>query len=97
MAYLGAAQGAFLYEVLISPGLRELGGLPGLVHSQQCEVVALGLEELGLFLVRLRLLLTGPVEDVLRAQHADDLHCSQCTAPSATSCYTIIALLIRKI
>ena len=72
-AYLGALEGAFLDEVLICPGFRELGSLPALIHGQQRHVVALRLEELRLLLVSLGLLLARAVEDVLCAQHADDL------------------------
>jgi hypothetical protein len=45
--------GAHLYEVLVAPWVAELVGLPALVHSQQREVVALRLEELGSLLVSL--------------------------------------------
>mmetsp|Transcript_2661 Transcript_2661/g.9436 ORF Transcript_2661/g.9436 Transcript_2661/m.9436 type:complete len:429 (+) Transcript_2661:131-1417(+) len=61
-----------LHKVLEAPGARELGRLPGLVDGQQREVVALGLEELGLALVGQRLLLLGPVEDVLHREHGHD-------------------------
>ena len=50
-----------LQEVLLAPGHAKLVGLPLLVDRQQREVVALRLEELGLLLVRLGLLLLGPV------------------------------------
>ena len=83
--HLCAAQGALLDEVLVGPGLGELGGLPGLVDGQQREVVALRLKELGLLLVRLRLLLARPVEDVLSAQHPDDLHQYTCNGSNATA------------
>jgi hypothetical protein len=51
---LRAPHGARLDEVLEAPGVAELGGLPGLVHRQQRQVVTLCLEELGLLLVCLR-------------------------------------------
>ena len=72
-AYLGALEGALLDEVLVCPGFRELGSLPALIHGQQRHVVALRLKELCLLLVGLGLLLARAVEDVLCAQHADDL------------------------
>lgn len=51
-------EGSGLHEVIIAPGRRELVVLPGVVHREQGQVVALGLVELGLPLVcQLRLLL----------------------------------------
>lgn len=58
--------------VLIAPRVRELARLPPVVYRQQGQMVALRLMELGLFAIRLRLLLFRPVEDVLYAQHCDD-------------------------
>ncbi len=46
---------ARLDEVLLAPRVALLVVLPLLVHRQQRQVVALGLEELGLLLVRLGL------------------------------------------
>lgn len=42
-----------LDEVLVAPWVAELVGLPCLIHSQQCDVVTLSLEELGTLLVSL--------------------------------------------
>lgn len=50
---LGPAQAAVLHKVLKAPGLGEVAALPGLIHRQQRQVVALRLEELGLLLIRL--------------------------------------------
>ena len=51
--HLGTPQRALLNEVLVRPGLGELGRLPCLIYCQQRQVVALRLEELGLLLIRL--------------------------------------------
>ena len=84
-AYLGTLEGAFLDEVLICPGFRELGSLPALIYGQQRHVVALRLEELCLLLVSLSLLLARAVEDVLCAQHADDLRINTTEVPASAS------------
>mmetsp|Transcript_56637 Transcript_56637/g.123121 ORF Transcript_56637/g.123121 Transcript_56637/m.123121 type:complete len:454 (-) Transcript_56637:502-1863(-) len=61
-----------MHKVLETPGVGVFVVLPALVDGEEAEVVALGLVELALLLVGLGLLLLGPVEDVLHAQHADD-------------------------
>lgn len=38
---LGAAHGASLHEILVTPRIAELAVLPGLVDGQQCQVVSL--------------------------------------------------------
>mmetsp|Transcript_5529 Transcript_5529/g.10158 ORF Transcript_5529/g.10158 Transcript_5529/m.10158 type:complete len:227 (+) Transcript_5529:411-1091(+) len=69
---LGTAESSSLEVVLVAPGVRELVVSPGLVHSEEGEVVALWLEKLGFFHVGLGLFLFGSVEDVLDRKHADD-------------------------
>ena len=67
LAYiLRSLQAATLNEVFMAPGVAELAVLPAIIDSQQGEVVALWLEELGLLLVSLSLLLSRPIEDVLQ-------------------------------
>ena len=56
---LGSLERADLDEVLVAPGAGELVVLPGVVHSQEGQVVALGLVELGLLLVSQVLLVLG--------------------------------------
>lgn len=48
---LGSAQGTSLDEVLVAPRVGELVVLPGVVDSQQGQVVTFRLVELGFFLV----------------------------------------------
>lgn len=48
---LGPAQRTSLDKVLIAPWVGELVVLPGVVHSQQGEVVPFGLVEFGLLLI----------------------------------------------
>jgi hypothetical protein len=67
---LCALEAALLDEILEAPGLAKLIGLPCVVHRQQGQVVALRLEKLCPLLVRLCLLLTRTIEDVLSTQHA---------------------------
>ena len=56
---LGSLERADLDEVLVAPGAGELVVLPGVVYSQEGQVVALGLVELGLLLVSQVLLVLG--------------------------------------
>mmetsp|Transcript_11027 Transcript_11027/g.20025 ORF Transcript_11027/g.20025 Transcript_11027/m.20025 type:complete len:259 (-) Transcript_11027:1782-2558(-) len=61
-----------LQKVLLAPGHRELVQLPLVVHGKQRQMVSFRLEELGAFLVGLRLLVPRPVEDVLGREHGED-------------------------
>lgn len=54
---LGSAQGSSLDEVLVTPGVGELVVLPGVVDSQQGQVITLRLVKLCLLLVSQSLLI----------------------------------------
>jgi len=61
-----------LHEVFEAPGFGKRASLPSVVDRQQRQVISLGLVELGLLRVRLRLLVLGAVEGIFDGQQRDD-------------------------
>lgn len=64
---LSSLQRASLDKVLETPGVGELVVLPGVVDGQQCQVIPLELEELGLLLISQSLLV---LETSIRWNHS---------------------------
>jgi len=61
-----------LHKVLHAPRTGEVVVLPGIVHTQERQMIALVLVEAGLALIRLLGPLLRPIIDILHGQHGHD-------------------------
>ena len=68
----GPLERSALHEVVKAPRRRAVLSLPCLKYSQQRQMVAFSMVELRLFLISLRLLVPGSVENILDLEHRGD-------------------------